>query len=465
MSDTAPRIIWFRRDLRVDDHHALHAAAQGPVVCLFVVDPQLLGRRHHRSLARLRFLRACLEHLDRALRDRGSALVIRAGDPAVVVPDVATEVGAHHVHATRELTPFGRTRDARVADALSAQGASLLLHGGDLMLAPEELPGPNGQGYRVFTPFYKAWLRYRLVDAPLITPPLSGPEIASDDLAALFPDGKPLVSANAEDVHDRLQDFVQHDVSYYREERDLVADSGTSELSPYLRFGVVTPRQIARTLGLPGPLDLGAEAFWRQLAWREFFHHIMWWHPQAATTALQSKYRDITWDNDPADIAAWTAGLTGYPIVDAAMRQLANTGWVHNRARIVAASFLVKDLLVDWRIGERIFMQGLIDGDPCNNNGGWQWVAGTGTDAAPYFRILNPTIQARKLDPEGIYIKRHVPELRRVPEQHIHEPWLMDPELQRRILCRIGTDYPAPIVDHAERRRIAVARYREAADR
>ena len=463
--DAVPRIMWFRRDLRVDDHHALAAAARGPVLCLFVVDPTLLGRRHHQAPARLRFLRACLEHLDRDLRAHGGALVVRAGEPAIVLPEVASEIGAREVHVTRELTPFGRDRDTRVADALSAHGIPLHLHGGDVMLPPEELPGPEGRGYRVFTPFYKAWLRFRQIDAPVTTPHLHRVECASDDLTTLFPEGKPLISADADDVHDRLEDFVRRDVSYYREERDLVADDGTSRLSPYLRFGVITPRQIARALGPPGSLDLGAEAFWRQVAWREFFHHIMWWNPQAATTALQPRYRAIAWDNDPAQIAAWTAGLTGYPIVDAAMRQLADTGWVHNRARIVAASFLVKDLLVDWRIGERIYMQGLIDGDPCNNNGGWQWVAGTGTDAAPYFRILNPTVQARKLDPEGIYIKRHVPELRRVPEAHIHEPWLMDPELQRRILCRIGTDYPAPIVDHAERRRIAVARYREAADR
>jgi deoxyribodipyrimidine photo-lyase len=392
-------------------------------------------------------------------------LVVRAGDPAVVVPEVAAEVGARTVHVTREFTPFGRARDARVAAALQRDSVTLSIHGGDLMIAPEELPGPNGRGYRVFTPFYKAWLRYRLVDAPVMTPPLTGPKLVSDDLAALLPEGKPLISPDLDDAADYLEEFVRRDVSYYREERDLVADAGTSRLSPYLRFGVVTPRQIARALGLPGALDTGAEAFWRQVAWREFFHHVMWWNPHAATTAFQPTYRDIVWDNDPAQIEAWTAGLTGYPIVDAAMRQLADTGWVHNRARIVAASFLVKDLLVDWRIGERVFMQGLIDGDPCNNNGGWQWVAGTGTDAAPYFRILNPTVQARKLDPEGIYIKRHVPELRRVPEQHIHEPWLMDPELQRRIQCRIGTDYPAPIVDHAERRRIAVARYRAAAGR
>jgi deoxyribodipyrimidine photo-lyase len=214
---------------------------------------------------------------------------------------------------------------------------------------------------------------------------------------------------------------------------------------------------------MPGQTSLGREEYWRQVAWREFFHHLLWRRPDAAAMSMLEQYRNVAWDNDPAHLEAWRRGLTGYPLVDAAMRQLADVGWIHNRARMVAASFLVKDLLIDWRLGETVFMQGLVDGDPASNNGGWQWVASTGTDAAPYFRIMNPIRQAKRFDPEGVYVKRYVPELRRVPEEHIHEPWLMDPELQRRIQCRIGVDYPAPIVDHIERQRIVVARYREAA--
>lgn len=465
MTNGVTSVMWFRRDLRVDDHPALSAAAAGGrTVCLFVVDPAILGRRHHQAQARLRFLRAGLEALDTLLRERGGRLVIRHGDPATVVPQVAAAVGAGEVHVTHELSPLGRSRDERVHQALAAIGVTFAAHGGDLMVAPEALPGPEGAGYRVFAPFHRAWLRQAFVSAPLEAPSdLTDPDLRSDGLAALLPAGEPLVAAGPNAANARLTQFAARDVNYYREERDSMGDAMTSQLSPYLRFGMCTAAQIARAIRLPEPLALGAAAFWRQVAWREFFHHLLWWRPEAARRSLRPEFRHVRWDNDPAHIAAWTHGLTGYPLVDAAMRQLADTGWVHNRARMVAASFLVKDLLVDWRIGERIFMQGLLDGDPASNNGGWQWVASTGTDAAPYFRVMNPIRQAKKFDPEGVYVKRHVPELRRVPEEHIHEPWLMDAELQKRILCRIGTDYPAPIVEHIERQRIALARYREAA--
>ena len=466
MPEYESSVMWFRRDLRVEDHPALSAAAaQGAVVCLFVLDTALLARRHHQAPARLRFLRAGLEMLDRDLRQRGGKLVIRHGDPATVVPEVAGAAGARRVHVTREISPFGRARDERVGTALEAIGVGLAQHGGDLVVAPEALPGPDGAGYRVFTPFHRAWLQHAFME-PLLAAPqmLTSPDLPSDELSAFLPDGAPHLPAGPDAARARLMAFAERDANYYREERDIVANATTSQLSPYLRFGMCTGLQVGRALGLPTPLASGAEAFWRQIAWREFFHHLLWWRPEAARQALQAKFTSIDWDNDPAHIAAWATGRTGYPLVDAAMRQLADTGWVHNRARMIAASFLIKDLLVDWRIGERIFMQGLIDGDPSSNNGGWQWVASTGTDAAPYFRVFNPTVQAQKFDPEGIYIKRHVPELRRVPEEHIHEPWLMGAELQKRIQCRIGTDYPAPIVDHGQRRRIVVARYREAAD-
>jgi len=462
MAMGATTVVWLRRDLRVADHPALaEAAARGGVVCLFVLDPQILGRRHHRCTPRLRFLRAGLEALDGELRERGVRLVVRGGDPAEAVPRVVAEAGADRVHATREISPLGRARDRRVRDALATAGVELVRFEGDLLAPPERLPGPDGGGYRVFTPFYRAWLRTP-IPAHLPAPDrLRGPELDTEGVAGL-PDGDPPLPAGSPAAHNRLDAFIRtEDVDYYGEERDLVAEDTTSHLSAYLRFGMCTPGQIGRAIGAER-MTPGRDAFWRQLAWREFFHHLLWWRPEAARVAQQARYRGIRWDDDPAHLAAWTAGLTGYPLVDAAMRQLAGTGWIHNRARMVAASFLVKDLLVDWRRGETVFMQGLVDGDPASNNGGWQWVASTGTDAAPYFRVMNPIRQARRFDPEGVYVKRHVPELRRVPVEHIHEPWRMDPELQRRVGCRIGVDYPAPIVDHLERQRLAVARYREA---
>lgn len=464
MSAGSTSVVWFRRDLRVADHPALAAAAdRGNAVCLFVVDPGILGRRHHDAPARVAFLRAGLEALDAELRARGGRLVVRHGDPALVLPGVAAETGADRVHVTREISPLGRTRDARVQAALAAAGVEMVKYGGDLIVAPEDLPGPAGNGYRVFTPFYRVWRKAPIPHEVPAPERLTDPGIASDAATGL-PDADPPIPAGPAAARDRLDAFIaSQDVDYYRDERDLVAEDTTSRLSPYLRFGMCTSAQIARALGLPGPMSLGREEYWRQIAWREFFHHLLWRRPEAAAMSMLEQYRGVAWDNDPAHLEAWRRGLTGYPFVDAAMRQLANVGWVHNRARMVAASFLVKDLLVDWRIGETVFMQGLIDGNPASNNGGWQWVASTGTDAAPYFRVMNPIRQAKRFDPEGVYVKRHVPELRRVPEEHIHEPWLMDPELQRRIQCRIGVDYPAPIVDHIHRQRIAVARYREAA--
>lgn len=460
----ATTVVWFRRDLRVADHPALaEAAGRGRVVCLFVVDPRLLSRRHHQAPRRLAFLRAGLEALGEQLADRGGQLVVRTGDPVLVVPEIAREAGAERVVATREVSPFGRARDAAVATALASGGVAFDEAGGDLLHPPEELPGPDGNGYRVFTPFYRAWKRQPLPAHIPAPETLRGPRLRSDGLDALPED--PILPAGEQAAHNRLDRFIaDHGGDYYDQERDQLALDGTSGLSPYLRFGMCTAAQVGRALG-PEFMEPGNDAFWRQIAWREFFHHLLLRRPDAARAAMIPGYRAVRWDTEPGLLETWTAGLTGYPLVDAAMRQLADTGWVHNRARMVAASFLVKDLLVDWRRGETVFMQRLVDGDPANNNGGWQWVASTGTDAAPYFRVMNPIRQARRFDPDGIYVKRHVPELRRVPVEHIHEPWLMDQELQRRVGCRIGVDYPAPVVDHLERQREAIARYREAAGR
>lgn len=458
-------VVWFRRDLRGTDHPALvDASRRGSVVALYVVDPGLLARRHHRAPVRLRFLRAGLAALDAELASLGGALVVRHGDPATVVPAVVAECGADRVSVTREVSPFGRARDDRVRAALAAAGVAFEEYGGDLLVPPEDLPGPSGAGYRVFTPFYRAWLKAQAIPDELRPERLTGPRLETDDLARILPEEDPPMPAGAAAAASRLATFIDmKDVDHYRDERDLVADDTTSHLSPYLRFGMITSAQIGRALRDADADDWGRDAFWRQVAWREFYHHLLWHRPEAATTAMLPQFRHIEWENDPDHLEAWTRGLTGYPLVDAAMRQLADIGWIHNRARMVAASFLVKDLHVDWRRGETVFMQGLIDGDPANNNGGWQWVASTGTDAAPYFRVMNPVKQAKRYDPEGIYVKRYVPELRRVPLEHIHEPWLMDPEQQKRLGCRIGIEYPERIVDHVLRQRAIVARYREAA--
>ena len=251
----------------------------------------------------------------------------------------------------------------------------------------------------------------------------------------------------------------------YGEGRDDLAADATSHLSADLRMGVLSPAQVGRAIGAEGGVPKARQPFWRQLAWRDFYTHHMARHPVVAGAALKEHFRHIEWDDAPELLAAWREGRTGFPLVDAGMRQMAVTGWMHNRARMVCASVLVKDLLIDWRRGEAVFMRGLVDGDPSNNNGGWQWTAGTGTDAAPYFRVFNPFLQAKRFDPTGAYVRRWVPELAQVPDRYIHEPWTMPETEQQAAGCRIGVDYPEPIVDHATRRVEAIERYKAAGGR
>lgn len=456
-------LVWFRRDLRIADNPALsEAARRGEVVCLWVVDPGVLGRRHHRAPARLRFLRAGLEALDRELRERGVPLVIRRGPPERVVPAVAAEAGADRVHHAREVSPLGKARDARVAAALESAGVGLRVFESDLIVPPEDLPGSSGGGYRVFTPFARAWETHDV--PPHLEGPrgLRGPALGGDGLDDL-PSGDPPLPAGPGAARAAIVRFVRSgDADRYHATRDLLADDATSRLSAYLRLGMCSDAQVARALGAPGRLSEGRRAFLRQIAWREFYHHHLHRCPEVARMALRPHLRTIRWDDAPELFGAWTRGETGVPLVDAGMRQLAAEGWMHNRARMVVASYLVKDLLVDWRRGETFFMRSLVDGDPANNNGGWQWTAGTGTDASPYYRIFNPSRQGQRFDPDGAYVRRWVPELRDVPDRRIHEPWTMDDGEQRAGGCRIGRDYPAPLVDHAARRAEALERYRAA---
>ena len=458
--------MWFRRDLRVDDHPALaSAAARGEVVALWVADPALLGAAHHRSPARLRFLRACLEALDAHLQALGIALVVRTGDPAVVVPGVAAEAQADRVVVTGDVTPYSSRRDASVSAALHANGVQFETVGGPWRVPLEDLAGSSGNGYLVFSPFFKAWDQVPV--APRVSPPasLTGPVLPSDGLGAL-PAGEPLIAAGPDAARARLENFIRSgNADAYGERRDDLAADATSHLSADLRMGVLSPAQVGRAIGAEGGVPGTRQPFWRQLAWRDFYAHHMARHPVVAGAALKEHFRAIEWDDAPDLLAAWREGRTGFPLVDAGMRQMATTGWMHNRARMVCASVLVKDLLVDWRRGEAVFMRGLLDGDPANNNGGWQWTAGTGTDAAPYFRVFNPFLQAKRFDPNGAYVRRWVPELARVPDRYIHEPWTMPEAEQDAAGCRIGTDYPAPVVDHATRRVEAIERYKDAGGR
>jgi len=446
-------IWWIRRDLRLSDNQALAAALSRAeqVLPVFVLDPKLLNSPYVGE-KRLAFLYAGLHALDNDLRQRGSGLVVRSGDPVHVLTDLHREVGAGAILAEADHSPFACRRDQRAARLLP-----LYLTSGLTVHSPSEIIKVDGMPYTVFTPFSKAWLAHPWSGDPLPAPDwiptLAG--VMSEDIPASPPLSTQIpFQAGETEAQRRLDAFIENAVYSYADERNRMDLAGTSGLSPYLRFGMLSARQAvaaasqAEAQATDAESRRSAETWLNELIWREFYIAILYHFPSVRQTAFRPALRNLSWVNDLDDFGAWTQGRTGYPVVDAAMRQLLQTGWMHNRARMITASFLTKDLLVDWRWGERHFMQHLIDGDPAANNGGWQWTAGTGTDAAPYFRIFNPVTQSQKFDPGGAFIRRFVPELVNVPTEFIHSPWKMPLDLQTQIGCRIGKDYPAPIVDH-----------------
>ncbi len=468
MTDDARRAIaWFRRDLRLTDSRMLEAAARDAdrVWPVFVADPDLLDG-HAAATFRIAWFEANLRALDEGLRERGSGLTVLRGRPEAVLRRFAAEVGAGTVHASADEDPVAVARDHRVAAAVD-----LRLVDDQRIVPPDELRTGAGGPYTVFTPFRRA-LDARIQDAPdaatglaeadlsrlAPSPPTAEVGLSGDGVAR--PSELPEPGEHA--AADRLRAFLRADVAGYRDERDRPDLDATSHLSPYLRVGAISVRACWRAAlnateraRERGDRRLGeGAATWRgELAWREFFAHVLAAHPRVATESFRTEYETVDWasgaDADEA-LTAWREGRTGFPFVDAGMRQLAATGWMHNRARLVTASFLVKDLGVEWGRGASVFSERLLDADVQQNVGNWQWVAGVGTDAAPYFRIFNPTLQGRRFDPEGAYIRRWIPELAGVDQAHLHEPWRA-PSPPR--------DYPSPIVDHAEARQRTLARY------
>ncbi len=459
-------VLWLRRDLRIHDHPALVTALESApaVVPVFVLDPRLLdgpGASANRTWFLLGALRALAQDLDA----RGAPLVIRTGRPEDVIPAVAAEAHAGDVFASRDVSPFARRRDAAVADALAAAGRRLRLGPGLLVAEPEEVHTTDGRPITVFGPFARRWAavpRRTLLGAPSAIPSLPRGTLTTDRLpVGPQPTADPalLPIPGEAAARERLVAWAASAaLPCYADGRNRLDADGTSRLSADLKFGTLSPLEVL--LAAEGPGD-GRRVFASELCWREFYAHVLWHFPHVVRGAYRPAYDAVPWADDPAGLAAWQAGRTGYPVVDAGMRQLAGSGWMHNRARMIAASFLAKDLLIDWRRGEAHFMAQLVDGDVAANNGGWQWTAGTGTDAAPYFRVFNPVAQGRRFDPDGAYVRRWVAELSSVPDAYLHEPWTMPPHVQAAAGCVIGRDYPAPLVDHAEARRRALAAYRQ----
>ena len=460
-------IWWVRRDLRLTDNQALTAALQHGenIVPVFVVDPALLNSPYVNE-RRCAFLFGGLRRLAAALEARGGRLIVRHGHPAEELAALCRTVEVSAVYAEQDYSPYAVARDARVAHALPVP---FHLTGGLTVRAPSETLKDDGTPYTVYTPYSRRWRnhpppqRSDILPAPhTVSVPAA---IASGEVPGNAADEPPNFVPGEIEAERRLRHFVDglaapiHDYANHRDRPDL---EGTSQLSPYLRFGMISARLAALEAydaSAGATTAAGADIWLSELIWRDFYMTILHHFPHVRRGSFRPEYDAIAWQNDEALFAAWCAGQTGYPIVDAAMRQLAATGWMHNRSRMVVASFLVKDLLIDWRWGERWFMKQLLDGDLAANNGGWQWSAGTGTDAAPYFRIFNPVAQGQKFDPDGAYVRRWVPELQRVPTRFIHEPWKMARSDQVRAGCPIGEKYPAPIVDHGAARRRVLAAY------
>ena len=484
MSDAV--LVWLRRDLRADDNAALHHALKRArrVHCVFVFDTTILDRLQDRDDRRVEFILASLIEFDgrlaelsRAAGGGGSGVIVRHGDPIDRIPALALELGAAEVHCNRDYEPDAVRRDDEVGQRLGQAGIALRTHKDQVIFEKDEVLTRDGRPYAVYTPYRRAWMArfgageaacpYRIdglagslapKPAGEALPRLTDIGFEPSDLAALP------IAPGSGGGQVLLAEFEAR-MARYHEARDFPSVKGVSYLSVHLRFGTVSIRALVRAaLARPGE---GARCWLGELIWREFYQQLLWHHPRVVDRAFKPAFDAIHWEDDPAGFDAWCQGRTGYPLVDAAMRQLNGTGYMHNRLRMVAASFLTKDLGIDWRLGERYFARRLNDYDLAANNGGWQWAASTGCDAQPWFRIFNPVTQSRKFDADGRFIRRYLPELADVPQRFVHAPWEMTEAQQRASGCVLGRDYPRPIVDHAEARSRTLARFeavREASD-
>jgi deoxyribodipyrimidine photo-lyase len=469
-------LVWLRRDLRLHDHAALATALAQPDALqpIFIFDTEILARFYNKRDRRLTFLAETLCDIDAKLRARGGKLLVLHGRATDIVPKLATALKASAIFSAEDFEPAARARDAAVKLALP-HGTRFVQLLDQLMRAPQAMLKSDGTPYKVFTPFYKVWragigpsdlAQYEVHDKGRYA---DGEAYAKAALAAgikvLRAEEGPAkllsqvgydyakdVLWRVDDVGDRLRRFIEERMGAYPTARDMLPIVGTSQLSPYLRFGLVSIRECMRAAIEVG----GGEKWISELGWREFYAAILFHFPHVLTQEFSEQYRHgaIPWSTDEAHAEALFTGRTGYPIVDAAVRELIETGYMHNRARMVVASFATKDLLLDWRLGEEFFAQYLMDYDLASNNGGWQWAASTGTDAAPYFRVFNPVLQSKRFDPEGEYIRRYVPELKALSSADIHAPWLSP--------LTKPASYPMPIVDHAAAKDKVVALFKAA---
>ncbi len=469
----APALVWFRQDLRLSDNPALAAAAEsgGPVIPVFIWAPEEEGAWRPGAASQW-WLHRSLAALDAELRARGSRLIFRRGPTGQALNDLLAESGASRVFWNRRYEPAAVARDADVKSRLGARGIAAKSFNGSLLFEPWTIRSGSGQPFRVFTAFWRACLARPVAPASQDAPrKLRAPETWPHSLQLSELSLEPSVDwagglgqswqpgeAGAKSQLRRFQEVIQD----YPAGRNRPGVAGTSRLSPHLHFGEISPGEVWRAV-LDGMDDRTAkgnaarEAYLRQLGWREFAAHLLYHHPESPERALRPEFAAFPWRTDPEALRAWTQGKTGYPLVDAGMRELWRTGWMHNRVRMVAASFLVKHLLIRWQEGAAWFWDTLVDADLANNTLGWQWVAGCGADAAPYFRIFNPVLQGEKFDPAGDYVRRWVGELSGLPEQWIHQPWNAPAAIREKAGVGLGRTYPHPIIDHDAARERALA--------
>jgi deoxyribodipyrimidine photo-lyase len=472
-ASSTPILYWHRQDLRLADNPALTWAAQrGAVIPIYILhnDPADLWPMGDASKW---WLHHALESLRAGYTRHGVDLILRHGEPLKILTDLATAVGAKTICWNRCYEPHAIARDKKIKDALQKSGHTVESHNSALLFEPWTIKTGSGGPYRVFTPYYRACLANGQQHIPLpevkkllaIDRKIHTDELEVWNLLPTEPDWAAGMRAawqpDEAGAHKRLQNFIDEGVNTYKTLRDRPDLLGTSRLSPYLHFGEISPRQIWQTVTTAiaaGKINsTNAEAYLRQLIWREFSTHLLYHAPTLPDQPLQQQFRKFPWHDNAKGMRAWQRGQTGYPIVDAGMRELWQTGWMHNRVRMIVASFLVKDLLLPWQDGERWFWNTLVDADLANNAAGWQWVAGCGADAAPYYRIFNPVLQGTKFDPQGDYVRQYLPELKNMPTEHIHAPWLAPDTVFNHAGVQLGKNYPRPIVDHAVARDRALA--------
>ena len=467
-----PLVLWFRQDLRVGDNRALTAALKTgrPVVPVYVLDDQTPGAWKMGGASRW-WLHHSLASLSRGLDELGARLILRRGVAGESLVDLVEECAGAGVYFTRAYEPSWAKAEQELREAMEKQGREVQRFAGSMLFEPEAIRTKSGDPYRVYTPYWRACNEAGPPKAPRGRPDswTSMPgRIQSDDLDdwELLPTEPDWAEGLREawtpgemGAQENLDRFLAEALADYDEGRDRPDRRGTSRLSPHLHFGEISPHQCWHAAVARLKRVRAGDQFLKELVWREFSTQLLAHWPKLPTESFRPEFEDFPWKRSKKKLRAWQRGRTGYPIVDAGMRELWETGWMHNRVRMIVASFLVKDLLIHWREGENWFWDTLVDADLANNAAGWQWVAGSGADAAPYFRVFNPVSQGKKFDPQGDYVRRFVPELENMPKKHIHAPWEAPDEVLEEAGVELGRNYPAPIVDHARARRDALAAY------